>query len=68
MPFTFQIPVVKSTLTKLINRSPWGRAERNMGEESTFCTDRVLSRCILEERRGGLNAPTQGQLGNYRFS
>lgn len=68
MPFTFQIPDVSSTITQLINHSPRGCAERNMGEESAFCTDQVLTQCILEERRGGLNAPTQGQLGNCRFS
>ena len=68
MPFTFQIPDVSSIITQLINHSPRGCAERNMGEESAFCTDQVLTQCILEGRRGGLNAPTQGQLGNCRFS
>ena len=68
MPFTFQIPDVSSTITQLINHSPRGCAERNMGEESAFCADQVLTQCILEERRGGLDAPTQGQLGNCRFS
>lgn len=68
MPFAFRIADGKSTIAKLINHSPWGHAERNRGESSPLCTDRVLTQCILEERRGGLDVPTQGQLGNYRFS
>lgn len=46
---------------------PWGCAGRNVGEDSAFCTDWGLTQCILEERRG-LNTPTQGRLGNCRFS
>lgn len=61
-------PDVKYIITMLVNHSPMGRAGRNVGGESTFCTDWVFTQCMLEERRGGLNAPVQGWLGNCRFS
>ena len=45
-PFTFLIPDMKYVITQLT--APAGR---NVGEESTFCTDWVLTQCILEKRR-----------------
>lgn len=66
---TILIPDARYIITQLTAYSSRGAAREEMlGEDSAFCTDWGLTQCILEERRGGLNTPTQGRLGNCRFS